>query len=345
MKEEIEGMGYKVYPIEMGRDINIKQDIASFFELKDAIGKIKPDLVHLHSSKAGVLGKMASYLNKVPCIYNAHGWSFSMNVSKKKKKLYALIERYTSVFCNYIVNISDSEYELAKEYKIANENKMGIIYNGINIQEYNDTKYDIKLKEALGIPEESFVIGTVARITEQKDPIKFVEIANKICKMHDDIYFVWVGDGELRNSVEELIYKYDLSSKVKLVGWMSDVEKYISIFDIGLLTSKWEGFGLSILEYMASNKPVIASNVGGIKSIIKDGYNGKLIEADNVNEFINAIIGLKENKEVANIYAINGLNTVKEKFDIKNLINQHKNLYARVYSENRLSDKLYKRGL
>ena len=98
MKKEIEDMGVKVYPLEMTREISLKDDLNSFMEMKKLIKGVNPDIVHLHSSKAGVLGKIASYLNKIPCIYNAHGWSFSMNVSDKKKKVYSLIEKYTSLF-------------------------------------------------------------------------------------------------------------------------------------------------------------------------------------------------------------------------------------------------------
>lgn len=328
MKKEIENMGIKVYAVEMNREISIKDDFKSFLEIKKAIKKINPDIVHLHSSKAGVLGKLASYINKKPCIYNAHGWAFSMNVSDKKKKVYALIEKYTSIFCDAIVNISEYEYNLAKEYNISDDKKMVTIHNGIDIEKYQKIKYckeDI-LKE-LNIPNDSFIVGMVARISEQKDPIKFVEIAREVCKEIDNVYFILVGDGELRTDLETLINKYRLENKIKITGWVNDANKYISVFDIGILTSRWEGFGLVLTEYMAAKKPIIASNVGGIPELIEDNYNGILVDINDTSKFAKSIISLKDNDTLKNKYADNSFCILDDKFNIKNVVEKHNKLY------------------
>ncbi len=331
MKKEIEDMGVKVYPLEMTREISLKDDLNSFMEMKKLIKRVNPDIVHLHSSKAGVLGKIASYLNKIPCIYNAHGWAFSMNVSNKKKKVYALIEKYTSIFCDVIVNISEFEHNLAKEYNIANDKKMITIHNGIDIDKYNNRKYckqDI-LKE-LDIPNDCFVVGMVARISEQKDPVKFVKLAKEISKSIDNAYFVLVGEGELREKVEHLIKEYGLEDRVKITGWVDDVNKYIYIFDVAVLTSRWEGFGLVLTEYMAASKPIVASNVGGIPELIENDYNGILVDADEIGKFTDAIINIRENKEKRDLYISNSNKILKEKFNIKMLINKHDILYKKL---------------
>lgn len=331
MKKEIENIGVKVYPLEMAREISLKDDLSSFIEMKRLIKKVSPDIVHLHSSKAGVLGKLASYLNRTPCIYNAHGWSFSMNVSDKKKKVYSLIEKYTSLFCDKIVNISEYEHNLAKQYNIASDKKMITIYNGIDIEKYKNIKYckqDI-LKE-LHIPNNSFVVGMVARISEQKDPVKFIEVAKEVCKVIDNAYFVLVGDGELRQIVENLIKKYGLEDRVKITGWVNDVNKYISIFDVAILTSRWEGFGLVLTEYMAASKPIIASNVGGIPELIENDYNGILVNVEDIRHFTEAIIDINNNKEKKSIYVKNSTKILKEKFNIKTVINKHDVLYRKL---------------
>lgn len=331
MKEEIENMGVKVYSLEMSREISLKDDLNSFKETKKLIKKIKPDIVHLHSSKAGVLGKLASYLNGVPCIYNAHGWAFSMNVSKKKKNVYALIEKSTSIFCNSIVNISDYEHQLAKKYKIANDKKMITIHNGIDIDKYKNQVYcDENTLKELNIPKGSFIVGMIARISEQKNPIKFVEIAKDVCDKIYNAYFVLVGDGELREQVESLISKYNLEDRVKITGWTDDVNKYLSIFDVGILTSRWEGFGLVLAEYMAASKPIVASNVGGIPELITDKYNGVLVDSDNTEKFIETILDFNENKSLREKYIENSSCILRNKFDIKNVIERHNELYKKL---------------
>lgn len=329
MKEEIEKLGVTVYPIEMTHDISIKDDLKSFWNLKKLIAKVKPDLVHLHSSKAGVLGKLASYVNKVPVIYNAHGWSFSMDVSNFKKYIYILIERFTSKFCDVIVNISNYEYMLAKQYKIAPDNKMITIHNGIDTNKFDS--YNIHLKEdilkELGIPNNALIIGMIARISEQKDPVKFVNIAQRICESIDNAYFVLVGDGEQRDKIENIISEYKLNDRIKITGWVNDVNKYLSIFDIAILTSRWEGFGLVIAEYMAASKPVVASNIGGIPELIVDKYNGDLINLDDIDGFVQSILKLSKDEELKNRYIYNSKKILKEKFDINKLVSNHEELY------------------
>ena len=331
MKKEIEDMGVKVYPLEMTREISLKDDLNSFMEMKKLIKRVNPDIVHLHSSKAGVLGKVASYLNKIPCIYNAHGWSFSMNVSDKKKKVYSLIEKYTSLFCDKIVNISEYEHNLAKQYNIASDKKMITIHNGIDIEKYDKSNYSRKdtLKE-LGIPQECFIVGMVARISEQKDPIKFIEIAKEVCRVIENAYFVLVGDGELRNQVDKLITKYNLKGRVKITGWVNDVNKYISVFDIGILTSRWEGFGLVLTEYMAAKKPIVASYTGGIPELIEDNYNGILVDINDTSKFVKSIIELKDNDTLKNKYVENSSYILDNKFNIKNVVEKHNKLYRKL---------------
>lgn len=331
MKKEIEDMGVKVYPLEMTREISLKDDLNSFMEMKKLIKGVNPDIVHLHSSKAGVLGKIASYLNKIPCIYNAHGWSFSMNVSDKKKKVYSLIEKYTSLFCDKIVNISEYEHNLAKQYNIASDKKMITIHNGIDIEKYEKSNYSRKdTLEELGIPQECFIVGMVARISEQKDPIKFIEIAKEVCSVIENAYFVLVGDGELREQVNKLITKYDLKDRVKITGWVNDVNKYISAFDIGILTSRWEGFGLVLTEYMAAKKPIIASNIGGIPELIEDNYNGILVDINDTDKFIKSIIELKYNSTLKHKYVENSSCILENKFNIKTVVERHNKLYRKL---------------
>lgn len=339
MKEEIEKLGVKVYAIDMAREISLKKDLNSYRKINKLIKKVRPDIVHLHSSKAGVLGKIASYFNRIPCIYNPHGWAFSMNISDKKKVVYALIEKYTSLFCNSIVNISEYEYKLAKQYKIASDKKMLTIYNGIDIDRFSEEKFcrQDTIKE-LNIPNNAFIVGMIARISEQKNPIKFVEVAKGVCEKIDNAYFILVGDGEQRNEVENLIEQYNLKDKVKITGWVSDIDKYLSIFDVAILTSKWEGFGLVIAEYMAACKPIVASNVGGIPELIKHNYNGVLVD-DDVDIFVNSILEISKDEKLKQRYINNSKDILREKFSIDTLIKKHDELYTKLVQNNSYNRK------
>lgn len=330
MKSEIEALGFKVYVIDMKREINLINDFKAYLELKSLIKRVKPDIVHLHSSKAGVLGRLAAYSCKVPSIYNPHGWSFSMDISERKKKFYIFIEKFCSRYCNYIINISDSEQNLALKYNVCNKEKMKIIYNGIDVRKYQQNVDRKKVLNELKIPEDSFIVGMVGRLTKQKSPETFIKIAIELKDKINNAYFIWVGDGELRNETEELIKKSGIEDKIRITGWTNEVNKYISIFDVGVLTSKWEGFGLALVEYMAASKPVIASNVGGIPDVITNGVNGILVDSGDFSEFCNAIINIKNDKKATEKYVKNSLLIACKKFNIKRVVFEHERLYFNI---------------
>jgi glycosyltransferase involved in cell wall biosynthesis len=280
MKDEISSMDIKIHVIEMNRKISIIDDYRAYRQLKKYIKETKPDIVHLHSSKAGVVGRLAAYKNKIPCVYNAHGWSFAMDVSKVKKNFYAFIERVMAKITYKIINISNFEQELAIRYKITSEERMQVIYNGIDLSKYNEKFNKEKILNELKILTPPFIIGMVARLTKQKSPETFIKVAKEVSREVKNSYFIFVGDGELRDEIEDLVEKAELKDKFLITGWTNEVGKYMSIFDVGVLTSKWEGFGLVLLEYMALGKPVIASKVGGIPDVIQNYNNGILVESE-----------------------------------------------------------------
>ena len=212
-----------------------------------------------------------------------------MNVSNKKKKVYILIEKMLAKLTKKIICISKNDYDKALEYKICKENKLTLIENGIDIEKFNKSFNASKIKNKYNIPINKLVVGMVARISEQKSPETFVEIASRLCKINDNFHFIMVGDGEEREKIDDLIKKLGISEKFTITGWVNNTAEIISIFDIALLTSKWEGFGLVIPEYFISKVPVIASSVGGIKNIINNGINGRLVE-NNDNDFRDKII-------------------------------------------------------
>lgn len=330
MKQQIEALGFNVYTVEMKRKINLVSDLSSYIQVSRLIKKIKPDIIHIHSSKAGVIGRIAAYRNKIPNVYNPHGWSFSMDISNRKKNMYAFIEKKCSKYCNFVINISDEEQKLALKYNICSENKMKTIYNGIDLTKYDGNFNKKQILKELCIPEDSYVIGMVARLSKQKSPKTFLAIAAKLHTKIRNAYFILVGDGELMSELNEMIDTLGIRKNIRITGWTNRVNQYISVFDVGILTSKWEGFGLVLAEYMASMKPVIASNVGGIPNVIKDNYNGRLIYPDDIEGFCDAIISIKNNVTLREKYVKNGYDVVRKKFNIKRVIDEHEKLYLEI---------------
>lgn len=263
------------------RAINPVKDIKASAEIKKIVKNLKPDVVHLHSSKAGILGRLVLSSKKQKLFYTPHGYSFLMeNCSAKKRKVYEVIEKtFGKKNCKTIC-CSVGEY---KESQNVTKNST-FISNGIDI---NVLKKQIKSAEVK--KKDKPTVFTIGRICNQKNPIEF----NAIAKALPNVDFVWIGDGELR---EELT-----SNNIEVTGWISreEVIKNAMQGDIFILPSLWEGLPISLLESMYMQKVCIVSDIVGNRDVIINEQNGYVCK--NTEEFISRIEENIDNlnKEVA----------------------------------------------
>ena len=265
------------------------------------------------------MGRIAGIgVRNLKIIYNPHGWAFNMNCSEKKKKIYALIEKSLSLLTNIIINISKNEYLIAEKRKIPKE-KMIVIENGINIEKYKENK---KIKFL-----DKYVIGFVGRLSEAKNPLFLIEIAKELQKKEKNFLFYAVGDGELKEEFIKKIHENKLENYFFLRGWSEKVEEDIRNFDVALMVSKWEGFGLVVCEYMAALKPVIAVNVGGVKNIIENNVNGIMINEYSDKKFAGKILEIKNNDLLKEKLIKKAYKDVKEKYSIENEVRKIEDIF------------------
>lgn len=318
-----EKLGVKVFIVDMNREINPIKDFKAMINIHKILKYIKPDIVYTHSSKAGGLGRIPSKLVGAKNIYNPHGWAFDMNVSTKKRILFKYFEKILGYFTDNIIAISEYEKDRAINERIVKNNKISVVENAIDLEKFKK-KYDSKLLlDELNWSEDCIVIGMVARLAEQKSPSTFVDIAIKLAKKYPNCRFLMVGDGDQREEIENKIKNNNLETKFHITGWVDDPYKYLDIFDIALLTSRWEGFGLVIPEYMAASKPVVASNVGGIPNIIDNGINGFVIDDLDVNKFVEKIEIIINDEMLRESFINLALEKVKSKYDFNRNISEH----------------------
>ena len=315
--------------VEMHREINIIKDLKSCIAISDVIKKYDPDLIYLNSSKAGALGRIANLRYKKPIIYNPHGCAFNMKTSYLKKKVYIFIERLLSKYTDYIIAISNKEKESAIVNNIANDDKVKVIFNGIDITEYdNNLEFQKNCRLNLNISEDAIVIGMVGRISDQKAPDIFIKSAYEIKKIIPNAYFIIVGDGDKLEEIKKLINSLGLEKDVLITGWIDNTFNYINSFDISMLLSRWEGFGLVLAEYMVCKKPIIATNIDAIPDLIENNVNGLLIEVDSVEECVMATINIINNEVLKNNLILNSDNIVRKKFDVKRVVKEHDYLFS-----------------
>lgn len=288
---------------------------------------VKPDIVYLHSTFAGVIGRLAAVGSNCKVVYNPHGWSFKMNVSSVKKLFYKSIEIFLSFLTDRYILISKSEYNEAKDIT-TNSNKLELIYNGIDTEIKKKTN-----KSNILISENKYVIGMVGRISEQKNPLFFVEFARLISKDYPNTLFIIVGAGELEQEVNKKIIDYGLSKQFLITGWVSNPEDYIDLFDQAVLFSKWEGFGFAVTEYMLHKKPVIITDIDGMSELITDNYNGLKIKlGDLESAYLKSNI-IRNNLRLANTLGENALKTVLTSFSAKDKVEKIEKLFTDLVSE------------
>ncbi|WP_326382626.1 glycosyltransferase [Myroides phaeus] len=305
----------KMLSVNMERELRPIADIRATLKLRKILKQISPDIVHLHSSKAGVIGRWASTLSgkRKGVYYTPHGYSFlQLNTSSFKRRLFYLIEKTTQlIFGGTTIACGDTEYNIAKKI-----GKSELVRNGIDIDNIN--KFFIPKNPS---KDKKLTIGIIGRIVFARNPTLF----NKIALQFPEHDFIWIGDGDL---------KYELTAKnIFITGWCKeniDVFRFLNKIDIYIQTSLWEGLPIAILEAMAFRKPIIATNVIGNKDIVIPEYNGFLFEkAEDLKSILNQL----ENSKTREIIGNNAFNNCREKYNkdenFKKLIDIYKSTLIR----------------
>lgn len=288
------------------------QDIKAFFEIRKICRLVKPDIIHLHSAKAGILGRWAFSGKKIPIFYTPHGYSFLMsNISPIKKKIYKAIEKVSAMRNCTTISCSSGENDETKKLT----SRALYVDNGINIQNIDDI-----IKNSDIVEDDNKTIFTIGRISTQKNP----QLFNEIAKRFPENQFVWIGDGELRNQLT--------SSNITVTGWknVNETLKIAQKHRIFLLTSKWEGLPMSLLEAMYMKKICVVSNVIGNNNVITDKVNGYL--CSSVNDYTDVIKEVLKGKTPSYIIN-NAYNDIINHFNSESMVKGYIDIYRNVLSE------------
>ncbi|MEM9804838.1 MAG: glycosyltransferase family 4 protein [Cyanobacteria bacterium P01_D01_bin.56] len=253
----------------LGRSINFSEDWKTLFLIRKNIRSHHPDLVSTHSSKAGLLGRIACRLEGVPCLFTAHGWAFTQGVPRGKRYLYQALELLVSPLSEHIICVSDYDRHLGIQAGI-NPDRLITIHNGMP---------DIQPKYwADPIGEGTIHLTMIARFDQQKDHITLLQAIQQIENVHVNL----VGDGPSLNNTKALVEQLDIEDKVSFWGFRSDIPEVLAQSQIFALISHWEGFPRTIIEAMRAGLPVVASQVGGVAEAVIDGETGFCVARQDV---------------------------------------------------------------
>jgi glycosyltransferase involved in cell wall biosynthesis len=273
----------------LSRRVSFGNDVRSFWELIKLFRRERPVVVHTHTAKAGALGRCAAILTRVPVrVHTFHGHVFRGYFSPAKTRICIAIERLLARGTDCIVAISESQRrELVETYKIAPARKVVTIRLGFDLDRFLSVPELARERDELECGKIGKLrVGWIGRMTAIKAPLWFVETAQRILLQLPSALFVMIGDGELRCDCEAAIRRSGLAEKITLLGWKSDLAQEFAAMDLLILTSINEGTPLALLEAMASGRPFIAPDVGGVRDLM----NGSSYKEQGWARFDNGIL-------------------------------------------------------
>lgn len=304
------------------REFSPVSDFLAFLELRRHLSELQPDLVHLHSSKAGVIGRLAANALSIPTVFTAHGWAFTEGISPLRRTIYRQIERYMVRFSDRIITVSDYDRRLALSAGVGSETMITTIHNGIPLQEHT---------AQVDKPDDTVTMIMVARFDDQKDQESVIRAVTDLPDLPDLTWRLhFVGDGPNRTALEDMVGRQSRGKHIFFHGACDDVPERLAQADIFILMSNWEGLPLSILEAMRAGLPVIASNVGGVSETIDDGETGILVSRGDVDQLRIAISTLIGDAELRKSMGDRAIKKFETEFSFEGMLSSTMNIYSQL---------------
>ena len=307
-----------------GRRVSLKEDFLAFFYLAREIKKFKPDYIHTHTAKAGVLGRAAAILmfSRAKLIHTFHGHLLHGYFSPFKTKLVVLVEKLLATRSTILVSVGEQVRDDLLAAGVGRQDQFKIIPPGVNLGVITESHL---IRTNLDIPESATVITFLGRITKVKRPDRFAQVALQISQQNPNTYFLIVGSGEL-----EEILKSELSTislKAKFLGWRNDIENILEATDIMLLTSDNEGTPVSAIQAGMAGIPTVSTNVGSVSKIIEDGVSG-ILTSLNPSEIAEQLQKLITDTKLRQILGERAKLDITEHFSVSQLIKKHEEIYT-----------------
>ena len=318
----------KIYDIpNLHREVSIINDIRAFLSLYKLIRKENFTIIHTHSSKAGFLGRVAAMLNNTPIvIHTIHGFAFHDYMNSFKKNIFIYLEKLSAKWTHKLVTVSNLNKEKIVELGIAPIEKLKNIYSGIDLTLFINEKND-QFRKELNLDSNHILLGSVGRLSNQKDPITMIEAFCIVIKRFPNAHLTLVGDGELRDEILIKINQLQLNGRVHLTGNKNDPWKIYHSLDLFIMSSIYEGLGRSITEALSCGVPVVCTSVEGVPEIVRDNKTGILVPPKDPGALATAIIKSLNDMDNARKMAEKGRKFVNENFDVKKMVDDIDTLY------------------
>jgi len=294
--------------------------------IKDYIDKAGVQILHSHNYKSNFYARRALSNNNVRWVVTNHGRRFG-----PKLLLYNLLDAFIVRRADKIIAVSE---EIAKKMKLAGiaKGKICLIENGVNLEMFTTNSSSQAIKESLGIKKEVLVVGAVGSLTREKGHLYLLTAVPKVAQRFPEVIFLLVGDGRERSNLERMVFKLGIEDKVIFAGMRRDIPEILSILDVFVLPSLNEGLPIALLEAQAARVPVVATRVGAIPDVVKDGVTGILIPAEDPEAITRAIVRVLSDRKSACNMAQKGFERVCDNFSSEKMADKYIALYKELLS-------------
>lgn len=335
----LENAQYGDFPVvefpDLVREISPWQDLKAFFALKKYFQEKKFDVVHTHSSKAGIIGRYAARAAKVPVVvHTVHGQAFHPYQSKWKNRLFILLEKLAAAKCDKIFAVAQAMIDQCVAAEVAPADKYAVVYSGMETGAFDSAVRDRDLRASLGIPENVKVIATVARLFHQKGYEFVLPAAEKLLKTHPDTHFLFIGDGPMYDSLMASLSEKGIAGNFHFAGLIppDQVCRYLAQADMLWHLSLHEGLPRAVVQALATGIPAIGFALDGTPEVIIDGVSGFLTAPEDIDRVAAASAELLDDPQKAAAMGQAGKKMVLEKFDWRKMSDILEKEYLQLYA-------------
>jgi glycosyltransferase involved in cell wall biosynthesis len=305
--------------------------LRSSAELYSHIRQGKYDIVHTNNAIAGAAGRLAAALARVPVIiHHVHGWGLQNDMSKMMRLFYVGSERFCATLSSRLIAVSKPNIEKGLANGICKEDKFALIYNGINLENFQQQVDKQVVCSDLGLDPECKIVAQIGRLDKQKNPLDFIRAAAIVVEKYPKVQFVIAGDGVLRPECESLIKELNLAGKFFLLGYRDDINRIYPILALTALSSLWEGLPVVFQESMIAGKPIVANDVDGARDVIIDGKTGYLVAPYQPQEMADRILTLLDDEELCDQMGITA-KQLAQQYSSEKMVKKIVSLYIELF--------------
>lgn len=330
------GYAYLELP-ELIRAVNPWMDLRAQRQLTMELRRLGPDIVHTHSSKAGIIGRLAARDARVRrIVHTIHGMSFNRTQPWPVQRAYAWLERRAARHTHRIVTVADAMIEQTVAAGVCSREKLETIYSGMEVERFTPAaERRAAARARWGVTDDDVVVGTVARLFRKKGYEQLIPIMDAAAGREPRLRFVWVGDGAQRTEYEQELGRRGLRSRVTLTGLVPPerVGDEMAGFDILAHTSQWEGLPRTVVQALLMQVPAVAFDIDGTPEVVLEGRTGRIVRLGDEARFVEALCELAADRTLRERLGQAGRAACVERFDWRRMVDQLEALYERLIAE------------